>query len=405
MGGHNIFACTSIIVSGKVTPDGRPFILKNRDTGDLNNRVVMVQGIKYKFIGIAAASDTTAANIWSGHNETGFAIANTAAYNLVAPSPDWNPDKDEREGEIMREALEKCATLHDFEMLLDDIRQRLGHIPSNANFAVMDAQGGVAYYEVGNMTYTKFDANDPQIAPDGYIVRTNHGMTGNRNRDQGVERYMAMSEFAAHACEIGNLNVENIIRNATRYLTHGLTHANLFDLMPENDATAVYYPFRDFIPRYITSSAQVIQGVKAGENPLLTVAWTIAGSPLTTVAVPLMFTPNNKLPHVVMGSATIDGKAPLVEAGLQLKKQLFSHERGNKADYIDVAKLINKQHTGILQQIVGIEDEVFKRSVPVIEKVRSKGKAGKEMEDFYEWFDTFVTSSYKQKFNGVDISQ
>ena len=25
-------ACTSVIVSGKVTPDGRPYIFKNRDT-------------------------------------------------------------------------------------------------------------------------------------------------------------------------------------------------------------------------------------------------------------------------------------------------------------------------------------------------------------------------------------
>ena len=31
------YACTSIIVSGKVTPDGRPYIFKNRDTHDQNN--------------------------------------------------------------------------------------------------------------------------------------------------------------------------------------------------------------------------------------------------------------------------------------------------------------------------------------------------------------------------------
>ena len=32
-------ACTSAIVSGKLTANGRPMIWKNRDTNDLNNRV------------------------------------------------------------------------------------------------------------------------------------------------------------------------------------------------------------------------------------------------------------------------------------------------------------------------------------------------------------------------------
>ena len=36
-------ACTSFIVSGKVTKDGRPLIFKNRDTGNVNNVVVVMQ--------------------------------------------------------------------------------------------------------------------------------------------------------------------------------------------------------------------------------------------------------------------------------------------------------------------------------------------------------------------------
>ena len=48
-------ACTSIIVSGKVTPDGRPYIFKNRDTHDLDNLAIQIQGSHYRFIGIVAA--------------------------------------------------------------------------------------------------------------------------------------------------------------------------------------------------------------------------------------------------------------------------------------------------------------------------------------------------------------
>ena len=75
-------ACTSIIVSGKVTPDGRPYIFKNRDTHDQNNLAIQLQGSRYRFIAIVAAKDSLYKSVWSGHNEVGFAIANTAAYNL-----------------------------------------------------------------------------------------------------------------------------------------------------------------------------------------------------------------------------------------------------------------------------------------------------------------------------------
>ena len=37
-------ACTSAVVSGKATPDGRPLLWKNRDTGYLRNHVAYVKG-------------------------------------------------------------------------------------------------------------------------------------------------------------------------------------------------------------------------------------------------------------------------------------------------------------------------------------------------------------------------
>lgn len=58
------------------------------------------------------------------------------------------------------------------------------------------------------------------------------------------------------------------------------------------------FPFIDYIPRYLTASAELIQGVKEGENPLFTIGWNIIGSPLATVAIPLMITPSGVLPKV-----------------------------------------------------------------------------------------------------------
>ena len=39
-----VLACTSAVVSGKVTPDGRPLLWKNRDTDYLRNHVAYIKG-------------------------------------------------------------------------------------------------------------------------------------------------------------------------------------------------------------------------------------------------------------------------------------------------------------------------------------------------------------------------
>lgn len=397
-------ACTSVIVSGKVTPDGRPYIFKNRDTGNTDNLVVTVQGARYRFIGVVAQADSLSQDVWSGHNEAGFAIANTAAYNLNGrPQPGQpRPNGDEHDGRLMRLALETCATLADFEHLLDSALQADGTLLSNSNFAVLDAQGGVAYYETGNQGYTKFDVNDPLQAPYGYLVRTNHGMSGDRSLDQGIERYMAITDYMARAGFENRLDFEPVIRQVTRTLTHGLTHLNLRDFAPQDDSQPVYFPFRDFIPRYQTASAQLIQGVRVGEDPLLTIAWTIAGSTLTTVAIPLWITPKNELPALVTRNG--EGRAALVDAGFELKKQLFPMERGNGRDYINLARLVNRSGTGVLQQIEPIETEIFRRAEPVIETLRKKGQAGRETAEFYQWVDQYIREQYQQRLGVVLIS-
>lgn len=76
--------------------------------------------------------DSLLAEAWMGLNDAGFAIMNTASYNLA---PDTASVKD-REGIVMRLALERCRTLDDFETLLDTLPRPLG---VQANFGVLDA--------------------------------------------------------------------------------------------------------------------------------------------------------------------------------------------------------------------------------------------------------------------------
>ena len=41
------YACSSVVISGKVTPDGRPLLWKHRDSDYLQNSVKFFKGEKY----------------------------------------------------------------------------------------------------------------------------------------------------------------------------------------------------------------------------------------------------------------------------------------------------------------------------------------------------------------------
>ena len=137
-----LMACTSVIVSGRVTKDGRPMIFKNRDTRSLHNMMMVVQGPVYRYLAVVNAGDLSPVNVWGGHNEVGFAIVNTVAYNLNGDGKDTDSD-----GIVMRKALGVCASLEDFERLIDTLKKPMD---LNSNFAVMDAHGGCAYYASGS---------------------------------------------------------------------------------------------------------------------------------------------------------------------------------------------------------------------------------------------------------------
>ena len=167
-------ACTTALVSGKFTPDGRPLLFKQRDTDELHNKIEFFHDGRYDYVGLVNSKDPSHA-VWGGYNSTGFAIINSASYNLN--EHDQASVKD-NEGIIMKLALQRCRTVRDFEQLLDSLPKPLG---VEANFGVIDAQGGGAYFETGNSHFKKYDVNDPAVAPDGYIIRTNFSFSGNRS--------------------------------------------------------------------------------------------------------------------------------------------------------------------------------------------------------------------------------
>ena len=201
----SIFPCTTAVVSGKATDDGRPLLLKNRDADALQNKLVYFFDGKYRFIGLVNSEDKENKDVWCGFNAAGFGIMNSASYNLKINDTTTISDL---EGRIMKLALETCATLEDFEKLLNDLPKPLG---VEANFGVIDATGGAAYYETDNFKFIKYDVNDPSVAPNGYLIRTNYSVAGEDNKGYGYIRYATASGLFENQTKDGKLSFEFLI--------------------------------------------------------------------------------------------------------------------------------------------------------------------------------------------------
>ncbi|MCF0184888.1 MAG: hypothetical protein HUJ98_00175, partial [Bacteroidaceae bacterium] len=180
------YCCTSLIISGKVRADGSPVMLKHRDTDQLNNRIQWFKGTKYSFIGLVNSS-SFADEVWSGTNSSGLCIMNTATYNLK--DDDVPQSQMDKEGVLMFKALGICSNIKEFETLLDTIERPIG---VEANFGVIDASGGAAYYEVNNHSWVKYDVNEE---PGGYMIVTNFSRSGRKENRYGVDRYERASQI------------------------------------------------------------------------------------------------------------------------------------------------------------------------------------------------------------------
>ena len=48
-----LYACTTAIISGKATVDGRPLLFKHRDTGHSQNKLMFFEDGDYNYIGFS----------------------------------------------------------------------------------------------------------------------------------------------------------------------------------------------------------------------------------------------------------------------------------------------------------------------------------------------------------------
>jgi len=380
-----LFPCTTAIISGKATPDGRPLLWKHRDSGFEQNVIRYFNDQPFSYMGLVNAVDTLGQEIWAGVNDQGFTIMNSASYNLKTKE-DTTRFKD-REGVLMKLALRVCASVTDFENLLDTLPKPLG---VESNFGVIDAKGGAAYYETNNFGYTKLDVNDPRIAPNGYLIHTNFSFTGRLNQGMGYIRFQMAEKLFNDALAQNNLTDSFILQKASRCLQHGLTGQ---DLTRENSDFVI---FRDFIPRRSSVSVILVKGVKSGESPDHTLMWTILGFPLTSVSFPLWVANMRDLPQILKPGAK--QTAPLCEASLQLKQQCFPIQRGSGKNYLHLKELWNNSGQGILQNILAFEKTILASTKAFEKELWSQKNPQKEIKKFYTKLTKKFILFYRQTF-------
>ena len=382
-----VWACSSAVISGKITPDGRPLLWKNRETGHLRNHIAYIKGEKYDFIANVNSDNYPAEKeAWIGYNKAGFALMNTQSFNLVKGDV-ADDDRGPANGKVMYRALEVCATVADFCHFLDTIQKPSG---IEANFGVIDAQGGAAMFEVDEQSYKMFDANDPNVAPHGYIARTNFSNGGELNVGYGYVRYLEVERVLSKACAMGGITPQLIFTDLARSFRNNILDIDLKSGDFNAPKASGWFTDQDFIPRKDTSCSIVVQGVKKGENPELGIVWTILGYPPTSIAVPLWVKDN--LPAVVSYNKELEA-SPLSAASLQLAQdKVFHYKQGGGTNhYLHWENLYNLQGTGIMQKLMKAEEEVYRNTLPLIQEFNQNKKVdSKKLDAFYQELEEYL---------------
>lgn len=370
------FPCTSFIISGNATPSGKPMMFKHRDTGELNNRIAHFKGPKYSFIGLVN-SPSLDGEVWAGMNEAGLCIMNTASYNLREDQLDCQMD---REGELMYHALGACATLEDFEAWLTTYPQPWG---VEANFGVIDAQGGAAYYEMNNHRYIKYDVNQEA---NGYRVVTNFSFAGRYEDYEGWERYQTasaiMKEAFSREREFSAIDAINLFSRKYRHEVLGVNYYQ--------DNAPQYIIDQDYIPRRITSAVICFQGVKAGSDPKYNVMWSALGYPACAVAIPLLMNSSSlpaymaaRNPKAKTGEAL---HSEMCDASLQIKDQwAFPMHISNGKRYVALQTILvgNEDKPALMTCTNEVETKIQSDFLPLYQQWEEGNIDDKA---FYKWY-------------------
>lgn len=345
--------CTSAIIGPKASASGRPLLWKHRDTSAIDNKIEYIPSKDgaYGYVALFNADDRDLEQAWMGMNDAGFAIMNTASYNI---KNDKVPNSEmDREGYVMTIALRSCRTIGDFEKLLEQLPRPMG---VEANFGVIDATGNGAFFETNNDSFVRFDLSD---AEDNVLVRTNYSHAGRKGQGLGYVREDDAKCLLRPYVESRSVTPE--------VLTEKLSRSFYNDLKGRDYATAGerYVVDQDFIPRYKSTATIVIEGMLPVEDASTvtprTVAeeyimWTGMGYPPCSEILPV-WCRDGGVDDSLRGLGE-NGRCAMGDKVKARRDDVFSHSKG-KTKYVDMTKLYNPEGTGYIQVLVPQNKQVY----------------------------------------------
>jgi len=363
---RSISECTTAIISGNVTTDGRALLWKNRDMNNPDQEFAYFDDGEYSYITNISAGQTEDA--WGGVNSTGFAIENSTALNL--PDTVAGPDDD---GRIMKLALQTCQTVDDFITILDSTNEQGRTTPSN--YGVIDAEGSVALFEAGAGSFIRIDAADED---DGFLVRANFAFSGADSGRIGQWRYDRACQMIIDAIEGDTLTAEYLICNVINDLS--LEDLDPYPL-PYNEVYEAgnlpvgFIPTLEAINREITVSAVVMRGVLENENPLLSTLFALPGQPVLTVPIPL-WVGTGSTPVELDGDST----SSLCDLAKRFFDRIYDPYVGN--DALNTFQLLNNLGSGLLMVANPVTVDILTRTQDSLEIWRDNMPEPQIIADF-----------------------
>lgn len=365
---YDALGCTSAIVSASASSSGRPMLWKHRDTSTTDNKIEFVEGKdgEYSYVALFNAGDVNLEEAWIGMNQMGFAIMNTASYNIK--NDNVPASKMDKEGFLMSKALKSCVTVDDFEKFLELYPRPMG---VEANFGVIDAYGNGACFETNNDSFVKFDLKD---APGGVIIRTNYSHSGRQGEGYGHIREANATHLLTPYIAERNISPELLTENISRNFYHDVRKKDALE------ETEMWIVDEDFIPRYKSTATVVIEGIiplSAGTSVTKEmiipeyIMWTGLGYPPCAEIYPV-WCHRGGVDENLRG---IDASftSPAGNLARKRRNSVFSYPIGKSKNtnvrYINRSVLKNTDDTGFIQQLVP-------RNLKVYEIVKRKRENG-----------------------------
>ncbi len=328
--------CTSIAVSPRAAEGGRALLWKHRDTKSQHNEVLYLEAGRYDYVGVINAGDEAGREIWMGVNAKGLAVINTASDDLVKPE-----EPKDGEGRLLKLILQSCASVADVEKLLRTTDP--GGRDVTTNIGVLDADGHAVYFEVGQKSYRRFDADDRKQAPEGYVLRTNFAFSAPEDKGGGYLRFdRASALFAAERKRGRKLSHRYILAGPSLDLANARTGVDPRRGLPASR----FVDARDTINRSYSVSDAVFVGRASGEPAHATTMWVALGQPIASLAVPV-WPVKQQLPETLNGAE----RAELELLSDQIRLALYPEQRGNLKHYIDATKALQ------LRQVLDVEQQ------------------------------------------------